>query len=370
MSDTFKTFTRQELYELVWTKPITKILLEYNTTNKSFKEVCQKNDIPLPKNGYWQKLKFNKNVEIIPLSESDKEYGEIILIEEGEETSELKQLGKKIEKNKDLPVKVTEKLSKPDEIIIRTRGYFKQSRKDKYPRRTEIPKEGIFSMDVSESIKNRTYRFADALIKLARKRGHDLKIITNHKYYNYNGTKLIIFDEYFDIRIRETNKRVIEENERGWKESKYYPTGKLCLKTDEYPRYEWTDSKTKSLEDKLPNILEYFELWAKRKKVERIENEKWHKEYEQKKRIEEELKQKRTNELGKFKSVINHSSRWQKAMDLRNYISVVESNAVKNNKLTLELQEWLKWVKDKADWYDPLIEKEDELFKDVDRDSI
>tara|TARA_R110000868_G_scaffold100600_1_gene276604 strand:- start:563 stop:670 length:108 start_codon:yes stop_codon:yes gene_type:complete len=35
---------------------------------------------------------------------------------------------------------------------------------------------------------------------------------------------------------------------------------------------------------------------------------------------------------------------------------------VKNNKLSKGLQEWLKRIKDKADWYDPLVEKEDELF--------
>lgn len=362
--------TRAELYNLVWSKPVSKILQEYAVSQGVFKNICKENDVPLPKNGYWQKLKFNKKVEIIPLPDSDKEYGEIVLVDESKKTSELKLLVKEIQINNDLPINVSKKLSKPDDIVIRTRDYYLQMRKDKYPKRTEEPKEGVFNMDVSEAIERRAYRFADLLIKLVRKRGHDFKIFTNHKYYNYNGTKLIIFDEYFDIRLRETNKRVVEENERGWKETKYYPTGKLCLKTDEYPRYEWVDSKTKALEDKLPDILAYFEQQAQRKKVDRIEREIRNKEHERLKKIEEDLKQKRTKELNDFKSLINSSGRWHKSQNLRNYLDALEVKSKENNTLDKNKMDWLKWAREKADWYDPFIEKEDELFSDIDRDTL
>lgn len=362
--------TRKDLYDLVWSKPVSKILEEYKISHTTFKNICKENDVPLPKNGYWQKLKYNKKVEITPLPESNKQYGEIVLVDERKEISELNLLVKEIKINNELPINVSEKLSKPDKIIIRTRDYYQQRRKDKYPKRTEVSKEGVFSMDVSEAIERRAYRFADTLIKLVRKRGHDLKIITNHKYYNYNGTKLIIFDEYFDIRLRETNKRVVEEDESGWKRSVYYPTGKLCLKTDDYPSYEWVDSKTKALEDKLPDILAYFELQAKRKKVERIERDIRNKEYERQKKIEEELKQKRYKELNDFKSLINSSGRWHKSVSLRNYLDTFEANAKANNSLDENKIEWLKWALKKADWYDPFIESEDELFKDVNRDTL
>ncbi|WP_418638361.1 hypothetical protein [Winogradskyella sp.] len=372
MSNTNKSneLSREELYNLVWSKPVSTILKEYPIKITAFKRLCKENEIPLPKNGYWVKLKHHKKVEIIPLPITDKGNVTISLLGKGVELSENNLLIEEIKGDKSLTSSVSKKLYKPDEIVIRTRDYYSKRRKTRYPRNTQIPKEGIFSLNVSQAVEKRVFRFIDALIKLVRKRGHDLKIITDHKYYNYNGTKLIVFDEYFDIRLREVNKRVIEENERGWKESKYFPTGKLCLKIDEYPRYEWTDTKTKTLEDKLPNILAYFELRAKREKEERIEREIRHKEYERKKRIEEELNAKRKKELEAFRSVLNHSSRWQKAMDLRNYIQTIESNAIKNGTLTQELKNWLQWIKDKADWYDPLIEKDDELFRDVDRDFI
>ena len=145
-----------------------------------------------------------------------------------------------------------------------------------------------------------------------------------------------------------------------WKEAKYYPSGTLTLKIDNFHRYEWRDAKKIKLEDKLPNILAYLEIRAKKKKEERIQREIRHNEFE---------RQRRNKELEAFKEIINHSSRWQKAIDLRNYIKVVEENAIQNKTMNDELKNWLIWIKEKTDWYDPLIEKKDELFKNVDRNS-
>lgn len=364
--------TRQELYDLVWSKPVSTIIKEHPINVTAFKNICKKNDIPLPMNGHWQKLKHNKKVTIIPLPKWDKEIKDISLTEKLEGLSELNVLIKEIKNDKSLPLKVPENFTKTDKIIVRTKKYFSESAKIKYPKRIDEPKEGVFSISVSKSLERRAYLFADTLIKLVRARGHDVAIVTDHKYHDYNGTKLIIFGEYFNIRIREPDNRIMEKHERyDWMEAKYYPSGKLTLQYDRriYGN-TWSDTKTKLLEDKLPNILAFFEIRAKRIKKERIESEIRRKENERKRKIEEEFRSKRDKELKAFKAVIHNSSRWQKAMDLRNYIKTVESNALENDKLTQELKEWLQWVKDKADWYDPLIEKEDELFDEVDRDTL
>jgi len=34
------------------------------------------------------------------------------------------------------------------------------------------------------------------------------------------------------------------------------------------------------------------------------------------------------------------------------------------------LKSWLQWAYQKADWYDPLIEKEDELLINVDKEKM
>ncbi|WP_338359211.1 hypothetical protein [Yeosuana marina] len=213
--------------------------------------------------------------------------------------------------------------------------------------------------------------FSNALILLLKRRGHNVEVRTNEYLTSDNGTKAIINGEAFEICVRENRKRVQVKSEySNWMNTKYVPTGVLTLRIEELYNHQWADSKTKKLEDKLPNILAYLELRAKKEIEERKRSEKWHKEYQEKLKKEKELKDRIDNELATFKAVINNSSRWQKSMDLRNYIKVVEKDAIENNKLNEELKAWLKWIKDKADWYDPLIEKEDELFEGIDRDSI
>ena len=55
---------------------------------------------------------------------------------------------------------------------------------------------------------------------------------------------------------------------------------------------------------------------------------------------------------------------------LREYIEDVRKTAVALDTLTNEIDEWLKWASDEANWYDPQIRQEDELLSKVDRDNL
>jgi uncharacterized Zn finger protein len=103
------------------------------------------------------------------------------------------------------------------------------------------------------------------------------------------------------------------------------------------------------------------------------QNKKWEiqrKIREEEERKEKEWQQRKEKELSDFKNIITQSSRWQKAGELRSYIDAVEAKAIAGNQLTDKLRDWLQWLRDKADWYDPFIEKEDELLADIDRDTM
>ena len=43
--------TRQELYDLVWSKTLSKLTEEYAYTNEGIKKICKEFDIPMPDNG-------------------------------------------------------------------------------------------------------------------------------------------------------------------------------------------------------------------------------------------------------------------------------------------------------------------------------
>jgi hypothetical protein len=49
-------FTRKQLYELVWSKPMTQLAKEFGLSDNGLRKICKKYDIPLPNMGHWQKL--------------------------------------------------------------------------------------------------------------------------------------------------------------------------------------------------------------------------------------------------------------------------------------------------------------------------
>lgn len=57
-----ESFTREQLYDIVWSKPIKSIAATYKIPEYSLSKICKDNNIPLPMLGYWSKVKFNKSV--------------------------------------------------------------------------------------------------------------------------------------------------------------------------------------------------------------------------------------------------------------------------------------------------------------------
>lgn len=94
----------------------------------------------------------------------------------------------------------------------------------------------------------------------------------------------------------------------------------------------------------------------------------------EKQRIEEEkelkIREKRDQELEKFKELLSRSERWHKTEQMRKFIKAMEDEAVIQKRVTDEFNDFLSWAIQKIDWYDPLLEQEDEVFEKVDRETL
>lgn len=53
-------FTRQELYDLVWSEPIRTIAARFEISDVGLAKACRGANIPVPERGYWAKLKAGK----------------------------------------------------------------------------------------------------------------------------------------------------------------------------------------------------------------------------------------------------------------------------------------------------------------------
>lgn len=60
------TVSREELYEQVWARPMTRVATDYGVTSTALKKTCDRHKIPTPDRGYWAKLEHSKPVRKKP----------------------------------------------------------------------------------------------------------------------------------------------------------------------------------------------------------------------------------------------------------------------------------------------------------------
>jgi hypothetical protein len=54
------TLTRQELFDKVWSKPVTKVAAELGVSDTAVRKMCDRHDIPVPGRGYWAQVAAGK----------------------------------------------------------------------------------------------------------------------------------------------------------------------------------------------------------------------------------------------------------------------------------------------------------------------
>ncbi|WP_282035440.1 hypothetical protein [Aquimarina algiphila] len=245
MKESSKTLTRKELYDLVWSSPLTKLAKEFSYSDSGLRKICKKHNIPLPKAGYWAKIKYNKKVIKVPLPISKKNQNDEIEIridkennrEKSHPNSIIAQLKKEIRNSKEISLNVPDRLSNPDPLIKKVKEDLKNKKVNKWGNTNGLidSSNGVVNICVAKPNIPRALRFMDTFIKLIKKRGH-------HIEFN-NGTCVVINDEYLKIRFREVSKRVVV-NENNWERSELVPSGILSLRLDDgYPEKQWRDSE-------------------------------------------------------------------------------------------------------------------------------
>jgi hypothetical protein len=365
-----QVFTREELYNLVWKTPLSQLAKKYNISDNGLRKVCKRLDIPLPKNGHWQKIQFNKKVIIEKLPVNNKvetsitfnfrEDAETVINGEG---NKLNQLTKEIKKTLKENIVFPEKLTKPHPLIIEAKNDLKTKKPSYYHNIKGLinTSVGVINITVSPQNVKRALLFMDVFIKAIQKRGH--KIIVNE------GSKIVIDNIELGFGLRERLKRKIVKGTYS-DYTELEPSNILSFSLYVYPAKEWADTNTSKLEDKIPNIIAKLELQAVKEKQDAIDREIWHQEYERRQKIEQEFKARKEKEIIKTKNLFSDAEKFDKATIYRNFINATEQKAIQENRLTEELKDWIKWANEKADWFDPFINREDELLNDNDRDEF
>ena len=353
------TLSRQQLYDRVWSEPLTRLAKKYCISDNGLRKMCKSMNIPLPSNGYWMKIKYGKRINKPKLPKGNFGKEEVVLRPRTNNCNELSTamsvqnlLVNEIMNDKNLVLDVPDRLSsRPDPLIISTKAYhdaiksYYWRRVGRYPDRIDV-----LNIDVAEESLPRAYRLLDTLIKLLRRRNHEVRV-------DYYKTVAVIEGEEIAFRLREKNKVASETTNYGSRIMK--PTGDFIFSIGEYSwREKYINDGKQRLESKLAVILAKLELEGKREHDERIESEKQQKIREEQEQIEREIKEIKEAELKKFTNLFKEALQLHHATILRNYIEQKYHDSDLG-------KDWIEWANEKVNWYDPMINKEDQLLDDI-----
>ena len=68
----FRTVTRKELYDLVWSRPMRDVAMEFGISDVGLGKTCARYGIPKPPRGYWARLQAGQKVQQQPLSRPEE----------------------------------------------------------------------------------------------------------------------------------------------------------------------------------------------------------------------------------------------------------------------------------------------------------
>jgi hypothetical protein len=161
--------TREELYELVWSKPMTKVAEQFDVSSSYMARVCTVLRVPRPERGYWAKLAVAKAPERQPLPEAEP--GDQVIWSKGGD------LQAHPTHKPALPLKL--QTSRPARLVIGTHGlirgakaHFESGRQVEEGQYLKPYKKLLVDITTSKAGLDKALAFANDLFNVLESAGH------------------------------------------------------------------------------------------------------------------------------------------------------------------------------------------------------
>lgn len=370
------------MYKEVWQEPVTEVAKRYGVSDVGIRKVCQSLDIPTPSVGYWAKLRAGKPVTQTPLPISSKpirktgvrtgtEYPPQI---EKETLAFLDEEERTVVLSVATQIRIPNESAKIHPIIVAHRKEVMEWRKKRREQeakgwnRRAMDEPPFLADTVSEETLPRVLHIIDALVKAMEPLGCSLT--SDLKFINDGETVSISISEAQDevkhVPTKEENMQLLqyEEDKRrhSWatkpKIRRYDHVYNGRISFSVYTTRSFRDCKSYVIEDRLGDIMiEIYESFNILRQ-EREAREEAERKRQEEVRRKEERRDRYNAEVDQTLSLANLSEDYDIACKIRRYIAAVEASGNLDSKAL----EWIEWAKSKADWYDPTIAREDEVF--------
>lgn len=374
---------RQQLYELVWSEPISKLADQFGYSGAGLAKLCRRYGIPLPSRGHWAKVHAGHKTKNIPLPAPGPDQQDLVLspISEAERLSRVEQR-QHLEEARSLVATQALPSAQPElhplARAARTRLKQRDGWKDSDHVRS-APSE-VLDIRVARASIDRATAIASSLVGALERLGGVVGVDKEK-----GRTTISLAGARLGLEITEqiartkheatpAEKRALEryrsETRRGIYNSPYpqipqydyTPTGVLTVSASGWPNRNWRDSKTKQLEQRLDAVVAGIAALAREVDTREREQLRKQQEHERKVKAYEEVMAGRARERQAFEKLVHDANQFAAATTLRNFIEAVEQTAAQGEFTAGGSVEWIAWAKQKANWLDPLCQVSDSIL--------
>lgn len=318
-------FTREALYDLIWSKPLNAAAGECGVYTSVLRQLCQDQNIPLPWGGY----KPGKERTVLPAgAQLDFPAAVAAAISSldfpGETTASFI---------------VPRKLADPDPLITAAQNTTKQDFQLHGMDHMLRSGFGELAIRASKANMDRALRIMDTLVKAWRVRSY--RIVNQDKE-----TTIYLREVSLRIGLRELTKTLPATDKYGSR--RYENTGLLVFKVTGWLEREWRDGKA-PLETHIQEILDHMEvaardlekIWANRKAEE--------KKNELEKQALAARIQENAEEKAAFEALVAEAQRWHQLQILDQYLDELSHNIPRSR----AFDQWLSWARHRRRLFDP-----------------
>ena len=379
--NTTQRMTRQELYDLVWSEPMTSIASRYGISDVAFKKKCAKAIIPTPDRGYWAKKDAGKPTIQMPLPKRGPGQDDQIVVSGGDQywyggRSEAELLGplpdppqfsEPIEELRDRVAKRIGKVTVPREVSIWAAPIEKlladdDKRRDK---QRNSPYPSTWDKPIFEApFERRRLRILNAMATGITKMGGRLYI---HGKEGRN-VGFAVGDQGVSLSLDVPTNRGRENDSVVWSPRPEDAQMVLSIGTggnSPAARRTWVGDAAGKLESKLTEIAIEIAITAE---IQYREGSVRNYEYRvtRKAQLEEEARKQKLEadraererreriEKARVDRLLEDATALRKACDIRNYVEMMRHvKSTGDSVSTVVLDKWCTWALAQADRIDP-----------------
>lgn len=282
--------SRQELYDLVWSKAVSRVAPELGISDVALRKRCRALGIPCPDATYWGRFHAGKPVTKVPLGSAPNGVGDQIVFYPSRRNRPA-EVQVAIEQSRAQPVE-RPAVSKRHQSVAKTMSAAREAKQDMQGGvKTGGPEQ--FCIRAHPDTLERANEFLEELVRVALARGFKVSPARESLGFSIDGETVgfLLSQTIRRSRHDPTAEEVAREERwdrkhRGdWNRWEgrptipfydFLPTGEMSLEINGWPRpagvtHRFADSRTRKIEERLDDIMASFAAHAANLRVHRLE---------------------------------------------------------------------------------------------------